>query len=157
MVKRGDEVENHSYTHPNMNLVIPSVAESEILRTNVLLQAMTGKQPHFFRPPGGNANPAVQRLAHLYGLSLAYWTVDVLHAEDVGSPQGLIQYALAHVHPGSIVLLHNGPDVTTAAVPGLVAALRGRGYKLVTLSEIAQGTDAGEAGRCAEDEGVGLF
>ena len=146
MVKRGDEVENHSYTHPNMNLVIPSVAESEILRTNVLLQAMTGKQPHFFRPPGGNANPAVQRLAHLYGLSLAYWTVDVLHAEDVGSSQGLIQYALAHVHPGSIVLLHNGPDVTTAAVPGLVAALRGRGYKLVTLSEIARGQTQAKQG-----------
>ena len=139
MTKRGDEVENHSYTHPNMNLIIPSVAESEILRNNVLIQALTGHQPHFFRPPGGNANPAVQRLAHSYGLSLAYWTVDVLHAEDLGSPQGLIQYALAHVHPGSIVLLHNGPDVTTSAVPGLVAALRARGYKLVTLKEIVKG------------------
>jgi peptidoglycan/xylan/chitin deacetylase (PgdA/CDA1 family)/tetratricopeptide (TPR) repeat protein len=146
MAKRGDEVENHSYTHPNMNLVIPSVAESEILRTCVLIQAMTGRQPHFFRPPGGNTNPAVQRLARSYGLSLAYWTVDVLHAEDVGSPQGLIQYALAHVHAGSIVLLHNGPDVTTAAVPGLVAGLRARGYKLVTLSEIARGQTQTKAG-----------
>lgn len=142
MAKRGDEVENHSYTHPNMNLLIPSVAESEILRNNVLIQAMTGHQPHFFRPPGGNANPAVQQIARSYGLSLAYWTVDVLHAEDLGSPQGLIQYALAHVHPGSIVLLHNGPDVTTAAVPGLVAALRAKGYKLVTLSEIVKGQTA---------------
>lgn len=139
MMERGDEVENHSYTHPNMNLVIPSVAEEEMVRTSVLIQAMTGHTPRFFRPPGGNANPAVQRLAHSYGLSLAYWTVDALHAEDVGSSNGLVQYVMQHVHPGSIVLLHNGPEVTATAIPSLVAALRAHGYSLVTLAEIAKG------------------
>ena len=146
MAERGDEVENHSYTHPNMNLVIPSVAESEILRTCVLIRAMTGHQPHFFRPPGGNANEGVQHLARTYGLSLAYWTVDALHAEDVGSSRGLVDYVTSHVHPGSIVLLHNGTDVTTASVPALVAALRAKGYKLVTLSEIAQGAGPAKPG-----------
>lgn len=139
MAERGDEVENHSYTHPNMNLLIPSVAESEILRASVLIQAMTGHQPHFFRPPGGNANASVQRLSHSYGLALAYWTVDALHAEDVGSAPELIHYVMQHVRPGAIILLHNAPDVTTAAVPGLVAALRAKGYHLVTLSAIAKG------------------
>ena len=139
MTERGDEVENHSYTHPNMNLVIPSAAEAEMLRTSVLIQAMTGHQPHFFRPPGGNANASVQHLARSYGLSLAYWTVDALHAEDVGSAPALIQYVMQHVRPGAIVLLHNGPDVTAAAIPGLVAALRAHGYSLVTLSQIAKG------------------
>ena len=136
MAKLGDEVENHSYTHPNMNLVIPSVAESELLRNSVLIRSLTGRSPRFFRPPGGNADPAVQRLAHSYGLTLAYWTVDAVHAEDLGSPSGLVSYVMAHVHPGSIILLHNAPDVTTAAVPGLVAALRGQGYSLVTLSHL---------------------
>ena len=135
----GDEVENHSYTHPNMNLLIPTVAEEEMLRASVLIQAITGHQPRYFRPPGGNANAAVQRLSRSYGLSLAYWTVDALHAEDVGSPSGLIQYVMQHVRPGAIVLLHNAPDVTAASVPGLVAALRAHGYTLVTLSEIAKG------------------
>ncbi len=142
MAERGDEVENHSYTHPNMNIVVPSVAESEMLRTSVLIRAMTGHQPHFFRPPGGNANPSVQYLSRVYGLSLAYWTIDALHYEDIGSSRGLIDYVVSHAHPGSIVLLHNGTDVTTASVPALVAALRARGYKLVTLSEIAQGKTA---------------
>ncbi len=139
MTAQGDEVENHSYTHPNMNLVIPSVAEAEILRTSVLIQAMTGRPPRFFRPPGGNANASVQHLARSYGLSLAYWTVDALHAEDVGSSPALVQYVMQHVRPGAIILLHNAPDVTTAAIPGLVAALRAHGYSLVTLSEIAKG------------------
>ena len=139
MTAHGDEVENHSYTHPNMNLVIPSVAEAEMLRTSVLIQAMTGRAPRFFRPPGGNADASVQHLARSYGLSLAYWTVDALHAEDVGSSPALVQYVMQHVRPGAIILLHNGPDVTAAAIPGLVAALRAHGYSLVTLSEIAKG------------------
>ena len=144
MAARGDEVENHSYTHPNMNLLIPSVAEGEILRTSVLIRALTGRSPHFFRPPGGNANAGVQKIARSYGLSLAYWTVDVLHAEDIGSSSGLIDYVLGHVHPGSIVLMHNGPDVTTASIPALVASLRAKGYTLVTLSKITEGKIAGK-------------
>ena len=144
MAARGDEVENHSYTHPNMNLLIPSVAEGEILRTSVLIRALTGHSPHFFRPPGGNANAGVQKIARSYGLSLAYWTVDVLHAEDIGSSSGLIDYVLGHIHPGSIVLMHNGPDVTTASIPALVAALRAKGYTLVTLSKITEGKIAGK-------------
>ena len=139
MAKRGDEVENHSFTHPNMNLLLLPEAENEIVRGSVVIQALTGKQPHFFRPPGGNASPAVQRLAQNYGLSVAYWTVDAVHYEDLGSPNGLVSYVLAHVHSGSIVLMHNGPDVTAAAIPNLVAGLRARGYLLVTLAEIAKG------------------
>ncbi len=139
MAKRGDEVENHSFTHPNMNLLLLPEAESEIVRGSVVIQALTGKQPHFFRPPGGNANAAVQRLAQSYGLSVAYWTVDAVHYEDLGSPSGLVAYILAHVHPGSIVLMHNGPEVTASAIPALAAALRARGYSLVTLAKLAEG------------------
>ena len=139
MAQSGDEVENHSYTHPNMNLVLPSDAESELLRGSVTIEALTGHQPHFFRPPGGNADASVQHLAHLYGLSVAYWSLDALRYEDLGSPSGLVQYILAHVHPGAIILMHNAPDVTTAAIPGLVQGLRARGYSLVTLAQIARG------------------
>ena len=146
MAKMGDEVENHSYTHPNMNLVIPSVAESEILRNSVMIRSLTGRSPRFFRPPGGNANTAVKSLAHSYGLTLAYWSVDAIRAEDLGSPSGLVRYVMAHVHPGSIILLHNAPDVTTAAVPGLVAALRAQGYTLVTLSHLTPAASGAKAG-----------
>ena len=146
MAKLGDEVENHSYTHPNMNLLIPAEAESEILRNTVMIRSLTGRSPRFFRPPGGNADAEVKSLAHSYGLTLAYWTEDAMHAEDLGSPSGLVRYVMAHVHPGSIVLLHNAPDVTTAAVPGLVAALRGQGYTLVTLSHLTPPVPDAKAG-----------
>lgn len=139
MAARGDDVENHSYSHPNMAQVAPAVAEEEILRTSVLIRALAGRQPRFFRPPGGNADAAVLGLCHAYGMAGAFWTVDALRAEDEASPQGLLRFVLAQVRPGAIILLHNGADATTAAVPQLAAALRARGYRLVTLRQMAAG------------------
>ncbi len=140
MTAMGDDVEDHSYTHPNMAQTPTTMAETEILRASVVIRALSGRLPHFFRPPGGNISPAVISLSHDYGQQVAYWTVDALHAEDIGSRQGLIDYVMAHIHPGAIVLMHNGTDVTTAAVPGLVKAIRAKGYQLVTLSNMTAKT-----------------
>ncbi len=145
MVARGDDVENHSYTHPNMAQTAPAIAESEILRTTVVIRALAGKTPRFFRPPGGQRNPVVYRLAGEYGQTVALWTIDALNYEEAGSPEGLTDFVLKHMRPGAIVLMHNGMDSTTAAVPGLVAALRARGYQIVTLTQMTAGAPAVKA------------
>ena len=150
MAQSGYDVENHSYTHPDMDQAEPIVVEEEMLRANVVIQALTGHMPRFFRPPGGDGGPAVLKLAAEYGLTGAFWTEDALHYEDLASPQGLVHYVVGHLHPGSIVLMHNAPDATIAAIPTLVAALRAQGYQLVTLSQMtrngvpAQGALAGK-------------
>ncbi|MDQ2687665.1 MAG: polysaccharide deacetylase family protein, partial [Armatimonadota bacterium] len=140
MAARGDDVEDHSYTHPNMAQSPPAVAEAEILRTSIIIRALSGRQPRFFRPPGGNRDLVVYQLSRAYGQTVALWTVDALHYEEVGTPQSLISYVMAHVKPGCIVLMHNGMDTTTAAVPGLIAALRAKGYEPVTLTQLTSGT-----------------
>ena len=43
---------------------------------------------------------------------------------------------MKHVKPGAIILMHNGMDNTTAAIPLLTAALRAKGYQMVTLSQM---------------------
>lgn len=149
MAARGDDVENHSYTHPNMAQSAPAVAEAEILRTSVVIHALTGRQPHFFRPPGGNRNPVVFRLAREYGQAVGLWTVDAFNYEESASPQGLINYVVGHVQPGCIVLMHNGMVNTTAAVPGLVAALRAKGYEIVTLSQMTSITSPPTSAKAA--------
>jgi peptidoglycan/xylan/chitin deacetylase (PgdA/CDA1 family)/tetratricopeptide (TPR) repeat protein len=153
MVALGDDVEDHSYTHPNMAQTAAPIAESEILRTSVVIRALTGKQPRFFRPPGGQRNPVVYHLAGLYGQTVALWTIDALNYEEAGSPQGLIDFIMKHMQPGAIVLMHNGMSGTAAAVPGLAAALRAKGYQMVTLSQMVSGTSPVHA---ASASGPGL-
>jgi len=136
MRARGDEIENHSYTHPNMAQSAPLDAEEEILRNEVMVRSLSGRYPRFFRPPGGDANGTVSRLTRSYGLTLAFWTVDALQFEDAASPKAIVAYIMKRLHPGDIILMHNGSDATTKALPLLVAALKGRGYKCVTVAQI---------------------
>lgn len=136
MAASGDDVEDHSFTHQNMAQTSPSVTEAEILRTSVVIRSLTGKPPRFFRPPGGQRNPAVYQLASQYGQRVALWTIDCIKYEEAGSSKALITYVMAHLKPGAIILMHNGMDGTIAAIPRLVAALRAKGYEPVTLTEL---------------------
>ncbi|MBV9848613.1 MAG: polysaccharide deacetylase family protein [Armatimonadetes bacterium] len=139
MAQRGDDVENHSYTHPDLDQAEPVVVEEELLRANVVIQALTGRMPRFFRPPGGDGGPSVLKLAQAYGLTGAFWTLDALHYEEAAASDALVHYVASHVQPGSIVLMHNGPDATIKAIPQLAAALRAQGYQIVTLAQMARG------------------
>jgi len=136
MASEGHDVENHSYTHPNIAQCLPSTVESEILRTSIVIRSLTGRYPFYFRPPGGNASPTLAKLASAYGVSLAFWSIDAISAEYAGSPDGLVDFVMKRVGNGSVILMHNGIDTTTNAVPKLVATLRAHGYKIVTLRQM---------------------
>jgi peptidoglycan/xylan/chitin deacetylase (PgdA/CDA1 family) len=137
MAADGDDVEDHSFTHPNLTQILPQHILQEILRPAVVIQATTGLWPHFLRPPGGNTSPLVLETAKICGMSGAFWTIDALPAEESGSPTEIVSWIVSRAKPGAIVLLHNGMVPTVAAIPALVDELRQHGYKLVTLRQLA--------------------
>jgi peptidoglycan/xylan/chitin deacetylase (PgdA/CDA1 family) len=134
----GHQVENHTYTHPNLDQAIPQHIMEEYLRNGVVIRSLTGRWPRFLRPPGGNSNPQVMDIARQCGMIGGFWTIDALHAEDSGSAKNVTDYVMSKLRPGAIILMHNGAEATTGAIPGLVAALKAKGYKCVTLSQLAK-------------------
>ncbi len=134
----GDEVEDHTFSHPNLDQAIPVHIYEEILRNAVIVHALTGIWPHFLRPPGGETNPFVLQAAQNCGMAGAFWTIDVLSAEDAGSSEGVVNFVMSRIRPGAVVLMHNGAFATTGAIPELSKQLRARGYKLVTLIQLAR-------------------
>jgi peptidoglycan/xylan/chitin deacetylase (PgdA/CDA1 family)/Tfp pilus assembly protein PilF len=142
MIQEGHEIANHSYTHPNLTTLSRVDVERELCRTSVAVRDATGRRPRFYRPPGGNFNTAVVEAAEALGMSGAYWTVDGVKTEQkVGAtPEELTRFVSSRIRPGAIVLLHNAPTITIEAVPMLVKALRAKGYKLVTMTELVQRT-----------------
>ncbi len=137
MHSEGHEVEDHSYSHPNLDQATPQHVYEEILRNAVIVETLTGTWPHFLRPPGGQSNPRVLIEAAKCGMTGAFWTLDALSAEDSGSPAAVTQFVLKRIKPGAVVLMHNGPYATTHAVADLASQLRARGYTLVTLLQLA--------------------
>ncbi|MBC8103124.1 MAG: polysaccharide deacetylase family protein, partial [Cytophagales bacterium] len=145
MVREGHEIANHSYSHPNLTYLTDFEIQRELCRTSVTVRDATGRRPRFYRPPGGNFNTKVVEAAEALGMSGAYWSVDGVKTElkPGATPAELTRFVADRVHPGTIILLHNAPTVTVAAVPSLVKALRAKGYTLVTMTELVQRTRRG--------------
>jgi peptidoglycan/xylan/chitin deacetylase (PgdA/CDA1 family) len=140
MHDEGHEIANHSYSHRNLTLLSAVDVEREFCRTSAIVRDTIGVLPRFYRPPGGDVDAEVAETAGALGMAGAYWTVDGFTVEQVPNaiPDDLTKFVLDRVRPGAIILLHNAPRVTVAAVPDIVRGLRERGYTLVTMTELIQ-------------------
>lgn len=150
-VDEGHDVGGHSWTHPNIaETPLPQVTV-ELNATQRLFEVLTGRSMRLFRPPFfGDAEPSTPHevaplvIAH----TLGYTTVGLRIDPDdwqKPTPQQIIDRTLDRLdhpgdRPGQVVLLHDaGGDRsrTVAALPGLIDAIRARGYRLVTIGELA--------------------
>lgn len=153
-IEQGMIVGNHSFTHPNFGLLPVPEVNLELNATQRLFEVITGKSMRFLRPPYfGDAEPstpaevdplvAAQKLGYL----IAGLRID---PDDWKKPDSvlIVQRSLTQLAdpgtpdrpPGQVILLHDsGGDRsrTVAALPVLIDQLRARGYRLVTISELA--------------------
>lgn len=135
-LRDGDVLGDHSYSHPD--LVTSREARTQLLRTLERIKAVSGYTPCVFRPPYGDTDAAVQQTARSLGLSTVLWNVDPTDWARPGTG-AIEQRVLAQVRPGSILISHDGGGPraqTLAAYPGIIAKLRARGYRIVSLLEL---------------------
>jgi peptidoglycan/xylan/chitin deacetylase (PgdA/CDA1 family) len=141
LAQAGMEIGNHSFSHPNLARATEALIREELLRTSACVVNITGTPPRWFRPPGGNLSDRVTRVAASLGMQACMWTVNGEHKELQGR-NALVAQVLSQVRPGAVILLHNGRQPTVAALPVLIAELRRRGYRFVTVSELYARTRA---------------
>ena len=86
------------------------------------------------RTPGGAQNADV--LAQI-GMPVVLWSIDTKDwkTKDV---QNTIDVTLNNVQDGSVVLMHDIHEFTVEAAEQIIPALVEKGYKLVTVSELAK-------------------
>jgi peptidoglycan/xylan/chitin deacetylase (PgdA/CDA1 family) len=135
-LRDGDALGDHSFTHPD--LTRSGRVFSELDRTIGAIRSLSGYRPCLFRPPYGAYSPSVVRTAGSLGLATVLWNVDPRDWARTGS-RTIEQQVLAQVRPGSIVISHDGGGPrgeTLAAYPSIIAALRRRGYRIVTIPEM---------------------
>jgi peptidoglycan/xylan/chitin deacetylase (PgdA/CDA1 family) len=137
MVRRGHEVANHSWSHPDLTNLSSKGIESQLERTNRGIRRIGGQEPRTFRPPYGALNRRVRRTARREGLRTVLWDVDPSDYYQP-SPSTIVSRVVRGVGRRSIVLLHDGGGPrrnTVRAVPRIVSKLRRRGYRFVTVTE----------------------
>jgi peptidoglycan/xylan/chitin deacetylase (PgdA/CDA1 family) len=140
------ELANHSYSHgafhsPCYGLFpIPESKQAdEVEKTDALLGKYAASHKKYFRFPGLCSDAQAMKTVESQGYAVIGGDVDGADAFEK-SPKWVANDAVAHVRPGSIVVLHmnGGRDApaTGAALPDIIARLRAEGYSFVKISDL---------------------
>lgn len=146
----GDEIENHSDTHPHLNAIVSDYAlDQQIAGPDAAIAAATGQHTRYLRPPFGARNAAVIAAAERSGKTVVLWSAMLDDTSPNASPDALTARLLQQVGDGAIIVLHDGDQgrgddggraYEARLLPRVIAALRARGYRFVTLDRLLLGT-----------------
>jgi peptidoglycan/xylan/chitin deacetylase (PgdA/CDA1 family) len=121
----------HSRTHDERLATRPDATiTSEILDVGNRAADVPGADVRYFRAPGGNWSPSILATAAGHDLQPLGWSVDPRDWTRPGA-DAVVATVRKHVHPGAIVLLHDGGGnraQTVAALDRLLPWLTSQGY-----------------------------
>jgi peptidoglycan/xylan/chitin deacetylase (PgdA/CDA1 family) len=140
IVAAGHEIGNHSYSHQRMIFVSPSFVKEEIEKTDALIRAAGYDKPAHFRPPYGKKLFALPYYLSQNGRKSITWDVEPESFSEIAkSSDEITKFVLEKTNNGSIILLHVMYDPqkkSLTAVKPIIEALRQKGFRFVTVSEL---------------------
>lgn len=131
----GNEVMNHSSTHPHMSSLSRQQMLDEINACDDKIEKVTGKRPVLFRPPYGDYNNALIEVLKSVDHYAIQWDVDSLDWKGITADK-IEQRVLPQVKSGSIILFHNAALHTPEALPTIIENLQKQGYRIVPISQL---------------------
>jgi peptidoglycan/xylan/chitin deacetylase (PgdA/CDA1 family) len=151
--RSGDEIANHTQTHPDLDLLNAAQVRNEILRGRASLDRLVADPAagKFFRPPHGRYTVATVQVAQSLGYTMVLWNDDPgdWRTSKV-TPGELADHIRRFATAPDIVLLHNGKLATIEMLPALAAAFRSAGYRFVTVGELLRAVPADDVNHPAK-------
>ncbi|WP_256842310.1 cell wall-binding repeat-containing protein [Ornithinimicrobium cryptoxanthini] len=135
----GYPVQNHSWSHPEMNTLTRTQQLSQYNSTKNYLTGLGIAPTDMLRPPYGAWNANTRTL----GVPLILWSIDTRDWENRNTAT-IRANVRNNIHPGAIVLQHDSISQSVAAVPGIVADLRARDYHFVTVEDLVPWAGPGD-------------
>jgi peptidoglycan-N-acetylglucosamine deacetylase len=129
---------NHTEHHVDLALLGEEEVKAELSAAQRDIEAATGTEPSWLRPPKNASTPDVLYAARSLGLKPARWNLDTNDWRPI-SAEEIAQRIVEKVRPGFIVQMHDGGGDrrrTAEALRLALPALVDRGYAFVTLDEI---------------------
>lgn len=131
IVDAGQEVGNHSYSHPDLKTMSNEAIRRELEKTNEVIEATTGVQCKWFAPPSGSYRDDVVKIAYDLQMRTIMWSVDTIDWQKP-SPSVIVKRVTSKLHPGAMILMH--PTLSTAeALEPLIVAIKQK-YEIGNVS-----------------------
>ena len=135
-VREGHEIQNHSWSHPNLAKMSDDAVRGQLQKTDDAIKAAIGVRPTMMRPPYGEITSHQKNWIHQeFGYRIILWDVDPLDWKRPG-PSVVTRRILAETRPGSIILSHDIHPGTIEAMPATFDQLLEKGFKFVTVTEL---------------------
>ncbi len=132
----GHVIGNHTYNHPNLTEVSDEEYQSQLQRTDKLIQQLVGYSPKFFRPSYGAIKENQVKWATEQGMMVIQWSIDTLDWQGLRAEE-ITDTVMANVLPGSIILQHSGPggklQGSVDALDRIIPQLQSKEARFVTL------------------------
>ncbi len=137
ILSQGHDLGNHSQNNKNMSQLSDAEKESELMTVHNKVKELTGYDMFLFRPPYGDYDSKLIKVARKCGYYSIQWDVDSLDWKDYGV-DSIIKTVTQHEHlgNGTIILCHNGAKYTAEALDTMITTLKDAGYSFVPLSEL---------------------
>ncbi|NLW48168.1 MAG: polysaccharide deacetylase family protein [Firmicutes bacterium] len=99
-------IANHTYTHP-LNILFFSYVKlkNEIVRTNQIIEDITGEKPKYFCPPMGFKNPIISKVTKELDLIPVMW--DLKSWDTKCSYRKIVAGIMKKIKSPSIILFHD--------------------------------------------------
>lgn len=139
----GHLIANHSMDHNRLGAFRGiRYWESELIKTNHLIERITGQQPRFFRPPMGIKSPRIMWASRRCKMSVVTWSRRGLDGVNTSARRILNRFK--GLAGGDILVLHDGvepgrtrnPSVTAEVLPELISIIRDEGLTPVRLDHL---------------------
>ena len=130
--EEGHLIGNHTYSHIQLTSGNRETFREELVKTNEILENITGEKVSFVRPPNGSWDKSFEKELNMFPV---LWNIDPLdwcshNAECIAAK------VVENAGDGDIILMHDYYDTSVTAALEVVDVLQKRGFQFVTVEEI---------------------
>jgi len=140
LYKNGHEIMNASDDSTAMISLKKEKSIKRINRCGDVIQAMTGKRPTLFRPPGGEYDASLLETVCELDMLPVKWDVDSYDSMGL-DPEGIEKRVTSLAASGSILRFSIDGEHTLEALPTVIQKLKGKGYFFIPVSNMVYRED----------------
>lgn len=142
--EKGFEIGSHGHKHVNYTRLTDEEIRDQIQKAHRILRAVTGLSPTLLRPPNGDFDQRVLRIADQLDYTVVHWSINSQDWTNPGTDK-IVEHVLSAIGPGQIILMHASDSAkqTPEALDRIIKELRGQGYQFVTVTELMTGAENG--------------
>ncbi|WP_100406032.1 polysaccharide deacetylase family sporulation protein PdaB [Bacillus solitudinis] len=139
--ERGHSIGNHGYQYKSYTNWEDEKIKRDLRLSQQLLSDLTGQKTTLLRPPNGDFDKRVLKLAEGEGLNIIHWSVDSRDYENPGV-DAIVTNVMSKTTPGDVLLFHASDSVkqTHKALPIIIDQLRDKGFDFSTVDELMAST-----------------